>query len=95
MNNRIDPSAPTGTSTRFGLICPARRLRLLVVGHAPPTGVSGTTDTNVGWLPERLFTPVTLTSAPTTDVRVGHDVGDGRVERVGAADRHGDDFAGP
>ena len=42
-----------------------------MVGHCPPTGVSGTTDTNVGWLPERLFTPVTLTSAPTTDGELG------------------------
>ena len=42
-----------------------------MVGHWPPVGVSGTTDTNVGWLPERLLTPVTLTSAPTTVGELG------------------------
>src|SRR5260370_551731 len=50
LNRSILPSAPTGTTTRLGMVWPATKLRLEVVGFVTPSGHTVAKPAAVGWV---------------------------------------------
>src|SRR5450755_2756000 len=58
----IFPSAPTGTMTRFGMLCPARKFRFDVCCRVPPEGHTVMYPAEVG------LTAVTFTTTADTPV---------------------------